>query len=270
MRVQTLLLALWAAVALAWSAEDREIFALKEDVEKDLGPGKTFYDWLDITQNAGDQDIAKAYRRMSRKLHPDKNPSPDANARWTRLGLVNQVLRGPRRERYDFFLNKGFPKWKGTDYYYSRYRPGLGSVLVFLYLFVSAAQYGLLRLQASRQRQHVEAIIAEAKAAAWPDGLPSGKPRRVTMPNGRPLSVHPTGEVFLVEDDAEYRLDPSEVVFPTWRDTLAFRLPMWVVNKARGVDTTTANGHTLNGTSSEPKKKTPKPARKVGPARRKN
>jgi hypothetical protein len=29
-------------------------------------------------------------------------------------------------QRYDFFYKNGVPKWRGTGYYYSRYRPGLG------------------------------------------------------------------------------------------------------------------------------------------------
>ena len=28
--------------------------------------------------------------------------------------------------RYDFFYKNGLPKWRGTGYYYSRFRPGLG------------------------------------------------------------------------------------------------------------------------------------------------
>ncbi len=28
--------------------------------------------------------------------------------------------------RYDFFYKNGVPIWRGTGYYYSRFRPGLG------------------------------------------------------------------------------------------------------------------------------------------------
>lgn len=31
-----------------------------------------------------------------------------------------------RDKRYDFFYKNGVPKWRGTGYYYSRFRPGLG------------------------------------------------------------------------------------------------------------------------------------------------
>lgn len=32
---------------------------------------------------------------------------------------------------YDFFYKNGVPKWRGTGYYYSRFRPGLGVRNVF-------------------------------------------------------------------------------------------------------------------------------------------
>jgi curved DNA-binding protein CbpA len=259
-------------VVVAWSSEDREIFALREDVEKDIGKGKTFYDWLEILPNAKDQDIAKAYRRLSRKIHPDKNPSKDADERWARLGLVNKVLRSDRRERYDFFLKKGFPTWKGTDYYYKRYRPGLVTVAIFLYLFLSTAQLILLRLQAARERQHMSSIIDEAKSAAWPSGLPTGKPRRVVLPSGKAFNVHPTGEVFLVDEDEQktYLLDIKEVRIPTWSDTLLVKLPKWVLSRARGTSANSPSEKSQSAdTNGSKKKRVPKPAQKVGNLRRK-
>lgn len=62
-----------------------------------------------------------SYRKKSRLLHPDKmrNPSKEATDRFARLGVIANILRGPEKERYDFFLQKGFPKWKGTGYYYA-------------------------------------------------------------------------------------------------------------------------------------------------------
>ena len=37
------------------------------------------------------------------------------------IELPNAVTRS-----YDFFYKNGVPKWRGTGYYYSRFRPGLG------------------------------------------------------------------------------------------------------------------------------------------------
>ena len=95
-----------------------------------------------------------------------------ANERFARLGLVAKILRGPGRERYDHFLKNGFPKWRGTGYYYARYRPGLGAVLMGLFLFGGgAAHYAALYLSWKRQREFVDRYVRHARRAAWGDEL---------------------------------------------------------------------------------------------------
>lgn len=93
-----------------------------------------------------------------------------AGERFARLGIVANILRGEGRERYDHFLKNGFPKWRGTGYYYTRFRPGLGSVLLGLFIVGGGlAHYGALRLSWSRQREFVGRYIREARKAAWGD-----------------------------------------------------------------------------------------------------
>ncbi|KAJ5996561.1 hypothetical protein N7499_007121 [Penicillium canescens] len=201
-----LLLSLFICFSLvaAWSKEDYEIFSLRDDVASNEGANVTFYDFLEIRPNANQEQITKAYRKKSRILHPDKvkrafvanyskdkskakskqgvnvNKGPsqreieaavkDADARSTRLNLVANILRGPGRERYDHFLRHGFPLWKGTGYYYSRFRPGLGSVLAGLFLvFGGGAHYAALILGWKRQREFVDRYIRQARRAAWGD-----------------------------------------------------------------------------------------------------
>lgn len=168
----------------------------------------TFFnaDFLEVRPNANQEQIVKAHRKKSKNLHPDKvrrsfianyskdkskaksskgvnvNKGPskrevdaaikDANARSARLNLVANVLKGPSRERYDHFLKNGFPLWKGTGYYYDRFRPGLGSVLLGLFLvFGGAGHYGALYLGWKRQREFVDRYIRQARRAAWGDEL---------------------------------------------------------------------------------------------------
>uniref|UniRef100_A0A060T719 ARAD1C25146p n=1 Tax=Blastobotrys adeninivorans TaxID=409370 RepID=A0A060T719_BLAAD len=259
------------AIVSAWSAEDREIFSLRDAVSKDLGPDMTFYDWLKVSSSATDAEIAKAYRRLSQKLHPDKNPSKSAQEKFTRLGLVVKILRGPGRDRYDFFLKHGFPRWKGTDYYYSRFRPGIGMVTAFLFLLVSFAQYWFLRLSAMQHRRHMSSIIDEAKGIAWPNGIPTSK-RQVTLPNGKNFMVYTEGTVSLVEDKHEYPLDIEEIVLPTWKNTILYTIPKKLYYKVSGkVDP--AGGQAVdtsadNEPSKDKKKPKPKPVTKVGGRRK--
>ncbi|OTA97880.1 hypothetical protein M434DRAFT_391492, partial [Hypoxylon sp. CO27-5] len=95
-----------------------------------------------------------------------------AGDRQARLSIIANILRGPGRARYDHFMANGFPVWKGTEYYYSRYRPGLGTVL-FGCLLVGGGGFHYLALYMSwkRQREFVERYIRFARQAAWGDNL---------------------------------------------------------------------------------------------------
>lgn len=215
MRVQSraavllLLFACFASIVSCWTADDHEIFRLRDEVQISEGVNATFYSFLGIKPNANQEDINKAYRKLSRTLHPDKarsnwlanynkpkkptakagakptvhvqkNKKPsqseitrfnkEAGARFERLSLVTNVLRGPGRDRYDHFLANGFPTWRGTGYYYKRFRPGLGSVLAGLFIFVGGGvHYAFLYLSWRRQREFVERYIKHARRMAWGD-----------------------------------------------------------------------------------------------------
>ncbi|CAG8952588.1 hypothetical protein HYFRA_00009694 [Hymenoscyphus fraxineus] len=201
--VKLTLVACFVAVVAAWSKEDQEIFRLRDEVELAEGPGVSFYDFLGTTPSANQDEINKAYRKRSRVLHPDKvkqqfaagktsekdktkpkskskkpakaeinAAAKEASDRFARLGIVTNILRGPGRERYDHFLNNGFPKWKGTGYYYARFRPGLGSVLLGLFVFVGGGGHWFaLFMSWKRQQEFIGRYIKFARHAAWGDSL---------------------------------------------------------------------------------------------------
>ena len=111
-------------------------------------------------------------------VHVNKAPSEreiqaevkKASERYARLGVVTEILKGSSRERYDYFLNNGFPSWRGTGYYYARFRPGLGTVLVGLFAFGGGlVHYGAMYLGWKRQRTFVKRLIQDSRKAAWGD-----------------------------------------------------------------------------------------------------
>ncbi|KAF3056017.1 putative J domain-containing protein C2E1P5.03 [Daldinia childiae] len=202
------LLALLTPLTAAWTKEDREIFRLRDEISQYEGANVTFYDFLGVSPRATQDEISKAYRKKSRELHPDKvkqqlsaerakqakakgkgkkpgvhvtkQPTQSeikaavkaAGDRQARLSIIANILRGSGRARYDHFMSNGFPVWKGTEYYYSRYRPGLGTVL-FGCLLVGGGGFHYIALYMSwkRQREFVERYINFARQAAWGDNL---------------------------------------------------------------------------------------------------
>ena len=95
-----------------------------------------------------------------------------ASEEQTRLSLIANILKGPSRDRYDHFLANGFPLWKGTDYYYNRYRPGLGTVMFGLFLVGGGAiHYLALYMSWKRQREFVQRYVKFARDTAWGGGL---------------------------------------------------------------------------------------------------
>ncbi|TID27559.1 putative J domain-containing protein [Venturia nashicola] len=195
--VATTLLCLFLAFVAAWTNEDYEIFQLNDAVQQDQGLNVTFYSWIGVKPSATVDQINKVYRKRSRDLHPDKARSSfidqyakshdgkkpsnrqvnayakEASDRFARFGVVANVLRDyESRQRYNHFLKNGFPKWRGTGYYYSRFRPGLGSVLFGMFLvFGGGAHYLALYAGHRRHRDFVDRYIKRARHLAWGDNL---------------------------------------------------------------------------------------------------
>ncbi|KAF4619891.1 hypothetical protein D9613_005300 [Agrocybe pediades] len=245
-------LALLATTALAWEKEDHEIFDLVSAIEASEGKGTTFYSWLDVPPTASTNEIAKAYRKKSMQLHPDKNPNDKAiHERFARLGVVSTILRNKEsRERYDFFYKNGVPKWRGTGYYYSRFRPGLGSVMVFLAIVTSGLQYLIQNINYKKDLERIEHITGKAKATAWgPKMVPVKGQRKVRVGLGESrdedgdvvgskfidMVVEDNGDVYLLEPNGDmHLLNTSTAIKPTIGNTWFLNLTKSLIAKVSG------------------------------------
>jgi molecular chaperone DnaJ len=67
-----------------------------------------FYVLLGISREASEAEIKKAYRKLAMELHPDRNPSPQAEARFKEITEAYEVLRDPqKRAAYDRYGKAG-------------------------------------------------------------------------------------------------------------------------------------------------------------------
>lgn len=65
--------------------------------------GRDFYSILGVRKSATTNDIKKAYRKLAKELHPDKNKDdPDASTKFQDLGAAYEVLSdADKRKTYD-------------------------------------------------------------------------------------------------------------------------------------------------------------------------
>ncbi|KAK4049448.1 hypothetical protein OIV83_004181 [Microbotryomycetes sp. JL201] len=256
---------LFLTCVAAWTNEDHEIFDIVLALEAAEGKGTTFYSFLNLTKSATDKDISKAYRKRSLELQsvnlaffvslsdsivdaslynsPDKNPDDAVIAdRFARLGVISNILRdAEKRKRYDFFHDNGVPKWRGTGYYYSRYRPGLRGVLIGLIAFSCAVQYFVLAIMYKLNDVKINQFRKQARDMAWGEGKPAGAGKRRLkvktgeqvdplgtpgINNGKPIGPNSTIElsvegenVFVIENGRELLFTNENNKWPAWRDT---------------------------------------------------
>jgi molecular chaperone DnaJ len=67
-----------------------------------------FYELLGVARTATEAEIKKAYRKLAMDYHPDRNPSPDAEAKFKEITEAYEVLRDPqKRAAYDRYGRSG-------------------------------------------------------------------------------------------------------------------------------------------------------------------
>jgi DnaJ-class molecular chaperone len=76
---------------------------------------QNYYDILGVDKQASDDEIKKAFRKLSLKFHPDRNNSdPVATEKFKEINEAHETLTSPeKRQQYDFQSSGGFPMGGG-------------------------------------------------------------------------------------------------------------------------------------------------------------
>ncbi|KAI5109500.1 dnaJ-like subfamily B member 9-like precursor [Silurus meridionalis] len=86
-----------------------------------------YYSVLGVPRSASEREIKKAFHHLARKLHPDRNHSPDAQHVFTQLAQAYEVLSN-RAQRRIYDQNIEMEKKQGDDQHGSY---GNGDFLAF-------------------------------------------------------------------------------------------------------------------------------------------
>lgn len=233
-------LILWtllAAIVAAWSSEDIELFQLQTDLVKLYGSDATFYKFFELPKGEKStfEQISKQFKKLSKKYHPDKArgiSKKKANKRFEMLNLVANVLKTDRKERYDYFLQNGFPKYSTSSagWIYARFKPGLIFTLLVLLLFINVSHYVGTIIQRNQDRKRINSLIEEVKLVAGsqaPNGeLDLTQQRKVRIERLEKTFLSRIDGVFLCDDeDPDYleKITSDDILNPTWRDILLVR-----------------------------------------------
>ncbi len=110
-----------------------------------------YYEVLGVSRTATPDEIKKAYRKLARQLHPDVNPSPEAEEQFKEVGRAYEVLSSTeKRQAYDL---GGDPNGAGGGF-----GPGFGFTDIFETFFGAGATGGG-RGPVPRQRRGQDALI---------------------------------------------------------------------------------------------------------------
>ncbi|CAH0604967.1 unnamed protein product [Chrysodeixis includens] len=139
----------------AWDDGDLEVFDVVEEVNQN------FYELLGVNQDASPAEIKSAFKKLTLKLHPDKNDAPDADVQFRNLVSVHNILKDPgKREKYNEVLKNGLPNWRSAIYYYRHVRKmGLAEGSLIIFIIVTFGQYAVGWAAYAEKRFTAEQIL---------------------------------------------------------------------------------------------------------------
>lgn len=70
---------------------------------------KDYYQVLGVSKNATPDELKRAYRKLAMQYHPDKNKTPEAEAKFKEINAAYEVLSDPQKKQmYDSYGHSAF------------------------------------------------------------------------------------------------------------------------------------------------------------------
>ena len=99
-----------------------------------MGEKRDYYEVLGVSKNSSKQDIKKAYRKLAKKYHPDRNKDENAEEKFREIQEAYEVLSDDQKKQaynqYGFAGTKGFDGVGGYENFEEMFSGGgLGGLL---------------------------------------------------------------------------------------------------------------------------------------------
>ncbi|MBN1905839.1 MAG: molecular chaperone DnaJ [Deltaproteobacteria bacterium] len=126
---------------------------------------RDYYETLNLSRDAGDDDIKRAYRKLAMQYHPDRNPgNKEAEDKFKEASEAYEVLRdSEKRQIYDQYGHEGlqgtgFRGFSGFDDIFSSF----GDIFEDFFSFGSGGRRRNRPVQGNSLRYNMEITLEEA------------------------------------------------------------------------------------------------------------
>lgn len=188
---------------------------------------KDFYEVLGVSKSATAAEIKSAYRKLALQWHPDKNKSPEAEAKFKEINNAYSVLSDEKkRQMYDQvghasytqsggasgFGGSGFGGQQGGFRYYTNMGGqdfnfdfgGVDPFDIFEQFFGGASPFGSAGRQTRTNIYEMQITFDEAVKGVTKSAVIGGKERKIKVPAG----VDNGSRIRFTDFDIQVRVQP--------------------------------------------------------------